>query len=265
MKKLIYMLLTFVLFISFAYSQQKDSLIQLYPGLGDTLGRFDRNYFDLFQFIHGFEYATFYIRYQDRLVSKIKYTRNNSIYDTTAIQSLAVLEATRLQIIKILLRNDSIKYVQPEAIISTKDGKEYEGNIDMFSKTTLYLSKVEDLQSEKDLDINLSIPVAELDSIILIGKSSVLLSTAIGASVGATFGGIMALASGDDELSQGLSLIAGAFLALVGGVVGYFIGESEDDQVIRIDNQIDLLKLKDYAKYYFQYDESVEENYVELE
>ena len=62
MKILIYKLLTFVLFISSAYSQQKDSLIQLYPGLGDTLELFNRDYFELFQNIDGFEYATFYIK-----------------------------------------------------------------------------------------------------------------------------------------------------------------------------------------------------------
>ena len=48
MKKLIYMLLTFVLFISSAYSQERDSLIQLYPGIGDTICLFDREFFNLY-------------------------------------------------------------------------------------------------------------------------------------------------------------------------------------------------------------------------
>ncbi len=49
MKKIIYKLLTFVLFVSSAYPQQKDSLIQLYPGLGDTLEFFDCDSFNCFK------------------------------------------------------------------------------------------------------------------------------------------------------------------------------------------------------------------------
>ena len=267
MKKIIYMLLTFVLFISSAYSQEKDSLIQLYPGLGDTLYLFDRDYFDLFQNIDGFEYATFYIRNDKYLISKVAFTNNEILYDTTAIQNIGVLQSERSKIEQSLLENDKQDYSPREVIISTKNGKTYSGKLDMFSKDNLYLSSTQDLQSGEDAKAKLSIRVSKLDSIIFIGESDVLYSTAMGTLAGATFGGVLALAASGDELMQGIFLIAGAFFALIGGASGLLIGlsNSEDDIVIRIDNQIDLLKLKNYAKYYFRNDKTLEEKYVELE
>jgi small nuclear ribonucleoprotein (snRNP)-like protein len=271
MKNFFYFFISIAVLTSTLLPQRKDSLIQLYPGIGDTLQTFDRNYFELFQNISGFESATFYIRYQDRLVSKIKYIKDNSFYDTTAIQSLAVLQSIRKQIENTLLKNDSVTYSQQETIVSTKDGKEYEGNLDMFSKTNLYLSEVEALQSEKDLNMNVSIPVNEVNTIILIGSSNVLYSTAVGVLAGGTFGAIIGFASGDEEggfvnfQKEEKAFGLGVTFGLIGGTVGFMIGESEDDVVIKIDSKNDLLKLKDNAKYYFQYDKSIEEKYVELE
>ena len=54
---------------------------------------------------------------------------------------------------------------------------------------------------------------------------------------------------------------------ILGGLIGLIIGAaaSTNDEVYKINSEYDLLKLKDYAKYYFRYDESVDEKYLELE
>ncbi len=43
-----------------SFSQEQDSLIQLYPGIGDTLNIFDRNYFKFYPQFDGFEFAVYY-------------------------------------------------------------------------------------------------------------------------------------------------------------------------------------------------------------
>ena len=267
MKNLIYILLTFFLFIFSTYSQQKDSLIQLYPGLGDTLDFIDREYFGLLQNISGFEKATFYIRDNKYLISKIIFKRNETFFDTLAVQSLSVLDAMRSNVERILLENKTKVSSPREVIILTREGKEFSGKLEMFSKDNLYLSSTKNLQAEESAERNSLIPANKLEKVTFESKSNVLASVGWGVLAGAALGGTMALASGDNELAQGLFLIAGAFFSVVGGAIGYFIGMSgsEDEVVIRIDNQIDLLKLKNYAKYYFRNDKTLEEKYVELE
>ena len=76
MKNLIFVLIVVILLSVQVNSQEQDSLIQLYPGLGDTLEFFDREYFQLFQNIEGFEYAVFYIRDNKELVSKVTRIEN---------------------------------------------------------------------------------------------------------------------------------------------------------------------------------------------
>jgi small nuclear ribonucleoprotein (snRNP)-like protein len=259
-------LLIFILLVN-SLAQERDSLIQLYHGLGDTLDRFDRDYFGLLQNIDGFEYATFYIRNDKYLISKIAFTYYGILRDTTAIQNIGVLHSERLKIEQSLLENDKQDDTPREVIILTKNGKTYSGKLDMFSKDNLYLSSTKNLHTEASSKLNLLISVTKLEKITFESESNVLASVGWGALVGAALGGTMALASGDDELAQGLFLIAGAVFAVVGAGIGYFIGmsDSEDDVVIRIKNQIDLLKLKGYANYRLKYEKPYPQQYVEVE
>ena len=104
MRKLIStLLLTGVVLITqiHSFAQTHDSLIQLYPGIGDTIFSFDREYFELFQTIDGFEYAVFYIRRDESLVSKVSYTSDGILKDTIFKQPLSALDNARKSIDKI--------------------------------------------------------------------------------------------------------------------------------------------------------------------
>jgi hypothetical protein len=48
-------ILNIILFMSVLFSQEKDSLIQLYSGLGDTVDQFVSSYFEIFQNIEGYQ------------------------------------------------------------------------------------------------------------------------------------------------------------------------------------------------------------------
>ena len=100
MKGIKYLFLFLLLNSSNISSQERDSLIQLYPGLGDTVDSFNASYFELFQNIEGFEHAVFYIRDNKRLVSKVTYSENGKTNDTTFIQLLSALDNARKKIEK---------------------------------------------------------------------------------------------------------------------------------------------------------------------
>ena len=143
----------------------------------------------------------------------------------------------------------------------------------MFSKKNLYLSNAQDLQSEEENKLKLSIPVSQLDSILYIGESDVLYSTAVGTIAGAAFGALIGYAMGDDEAGffslskEEKAFGLGLTLGVVGGLSGLLVGlsNSEDDINIKINDQLDLLKLKDYANDNFNYDDSAEQDYKAIE
>ena len=94
MKKLIStLLLTGVVVITQinSFPQTRDSLIQLHPGIGDTLNIFDRNYFKFYPQIDGFEFAVYYTRDNEFLVSKVIHIENGIRADTSFVLPLSAL------------------------------------------------------------------------------------------------------------------------------------------------------------------------------
>ena len=85
MKITIYILLIIVSCSQFLRSQQRDSLIQLYSGIGDTIDFIDREIFDLYPDIEGYKYAQLFNRDDEFLVSKIVYSNNTIRNDTTLV------------------------------------------------------------------------------------------------------------------------------------------------------------------------------------
>ena len=90
-----------------SYSQKQDSLIQLYPGIGDTLYYFDKEYFELFQTVKGFKYAVFYIRDNKELVSLVTFKSEGILKDTVTTYGLSLLENVRLNIKKTIEGNNN--------------------------------------------------------------------------------------------------------------------------------------------------------------
>ena len=235
-------------------AQEKDSLIQLYPGLGDTVDHFDAKYFKLFQNIDGFEQAVFYIRKDQRLVSKVTYSENGLIKDTTFVQLLSALEDVRKKIGEIEKENEK-KYESPrEFLIETKNGTKYICEIEMFSKTMIYCNASNNSKFKIDH--------TDIETLTLTGETNTWSCMGYGALIGLGIGLIGAVAS-----NEGYALIFGTpIVTILGGIVGLITGifTSTGDEVYPIDYQNDLIQLKPFVKYYFRYDESVEKQYVEV-
>lgn len=139
----------------------------------------------------------------------------------------------------------------------------------MFNKQYLYITKIYEHQPPESPRTKIKVRTSKIDSIIFISESKIISSMGWGFLIGAVIGGLSGLAAEDDEFisREGTALIAGVTVGLAGGFIGLIIGaiSSADNETFRYDYQIDLLKLKDYAKYYFKYDESVEQSYEPME
>lgn len=249
-----------------SFAQTRDSLIQLYPGIGDTIFLFDRDYFKLFPKIGGFEYAVFYIRDNKELVSIVTYNSGSVVRDTLSTYSLSALENIRLKIRKI--SNENYEKLEPprEVMIFTKEANQYTGLLEMFSKENLYLI------SSGQSDDRFKIPISKVDSILIPGESRVASSMGWGALIGFCVGGLLGIASGDDKggfvnFSAGKKALGfGGLLGGVGAIIGLVVGlsSSENEEVIQIDKDFDLHQLKNIAYYYFVYNETREKKYIEI-
>jgi hypothetical protein len=261
--KLFYLLFTIILLSVTTQAQERDSLIHLYEGIGDTIYSFEREYLRLFPQIKGFEYATFYIRNDDELVSRITFQTDNELKDTIFIQDMAVLDKLRLDIKKFDTENRKKRDSPKNVIVYTKEEKQYAGLLEMFSKKDLYLLSIE------QNNYRFKIPLVDVEKIVIPAESKVLSSIGWGALVGVVVGALIGFASGDDEgdmieFSAGQKALgAGAALGLLGALVGLFVGlgASEDEHQIEFNDESDIIKLMDIAYYNFIYNKSLESVY----
>ncbi len=158
-----------------------------------------------------------------------------------------------------------------EAIITLKNGEKYKGELKMFSKDHLYLF-AEDNGVYSIKNKGYKIKLADVESIIILGESKVLSSMGWGALIGLVLGGLIGLAGGDDTSgfirfsAETNAAFLGGFFGLIGGIVGLIAGlsSSTDDEFIQYNSQEELIRLNDYAEYYFIYDEVIENNYPEI-
>ena len=128
----------------------------------------------------------------------------------------------------------------------------------MFSKDWVYCNISNDSK--------LKIYHSNIVRINLIGEKITLSCMGYGALVGLGISliGIFAFSSQEDrEFALALGV---PFVTVLGGLGGLIFGlasPSGDEEFI-LDYKTDLIQLKPFVKYYFQYDESLEEQYVEI-
>lgn len=254
-----------------AQIMEKDSLIQLYPGLADTIDKFDREYFELFQNIEGYQNAVFYVS-DDSLKIQITYLTDELLTDTIWLESLSYLESIRMEMNKKIIQGGEKVAWPEECVLLTKDGDRFDVSLVMFSRSYLYFVSEKNLLTNTYENFRFKLPIAKVHSLIY-KESTILGPVALGAGVG-LLGGILAQTAGgnsNEPISRGLesSIKAGVFIIAValGAMIGLVIGlaSSGDEEIIVIQSEDDLVKLKNYTKYHFKYDQSIEERYVELE
>jgi len=254
--------LFFIQLISFA--QQQDSLIQLYPTLGDTISRQDKEFYKLFPEFPGFEYATVYVRENKFVIFRITYIADNGEErDTTQIIPLNMLGNIRAYIHTINTEYEQkIEKISSGKTITvtTADGQTLTGNITRIDNEGLVLSIQPENRGQEgykaDADF-VTVKKGQMQKVFIPGESKILpymgWGALIGAGAGAAFGALIGFASGNNlgYLNTGEAIFAlGVITGMTGGVVGLITGAgtSTNDETIEIKSDQDYDKLKTHYK-----------------
>ena len=264
--------------INLAFAQEPDSLIQLYPGMDDTISYIDRTYFGLDNQIDGFEYSSVYIRNNKNLISKITFSENGILRDTILINDLSALENTRLKMKE--TENEFEKKIESlrEVNVTAKDRRNFNGVLEGLSKSHLYLYTEKNSLANPNSMYKFSIPLTEVDQVVIKGESNYLSPILWGTGIGLATGiiapiGLSAMAQEtldpdsepEFEFSSEL-LVSGFVCAAIGAGIGYIIGllSAEDDLPIRFVSDRSVLRLTDYAHYNFRNLEKLNQDYQEI-
>jgi len=244
----------FVALFSFSkiLAQEPDSLIELYPGFGNEIDRFDKEYYGILYEYDDFEKAVFFIRNDKYFVSKITLSQQGNSTDAVLVQPLSSLDSIRALISELEKRYDNSE-VRSEVSIITLSGDKYEGKLEMFSKKYFYLYSDKSIATGGTSHLRVKIPVSNIEAIILPGESYTLPGMGWGALAGLVVGLVVSLTSVESQnfwIYDSKMMVTG-FFAVLGAGIGALIGlgTSTSDEVIEITTTYDLIKLKELAKY----------------
>ncbi|MBE0571504.1 MAG: hypothetical protein IH618_08170 [Ignavibacteriaceae bacterium] len=266
---IICLICTMIMLSDSVQSQERDSLIQLYPGMGDTLDLFDREIFNLYQDVDEYKYAQLFSRDGEFLVSKITYLDDGILRDTLTIEDYHQLYFLRQNVSKIIMENDKKLNSPLDASVFTNTGAQYDGRFEMFSKKYLYLNSDFNYLTGNSSGLDFKTSFSHVDSIQIAIEPNVGPYVGYGALGGFALGFIAGIATFNDDWAlqkETKWTIFGAFGAVTGFLLGWLIGESVPPDLvnIRFNTPNDVVKLKDYSAYYFQYNKTLEEGYLEL-
>lgn len=270
MKKILMGLFVFIISIIQIHSQEKDSLIQLYPGMGDTIDVIDREIFELYKDIDEYKYSQLFLRDEKYLISKITCSNNGILSDTVLVDDISKFSELNYNLSRFKLENDKKFKSSLDASIFTKTGNTYDGKLEMFSKKYLYLNSDFNYYTGSSSPFKFKTPVSRVDSLMIAVKPSVLPYVGYGALGGFGIGLIAGIVTFDDDWGASKELkwlLSGAIGTGIGLLLGWLIGESITPDIITIkfNSPYDITKLSDHTAYYYNYDKSMEEKYVEFE
>ena len=270
MRKIIYLILTTFLLTSFKIaSQERDSLIQLYPRMGDKLDFVDREIFGLYPDVEGFNYAKIFSRNNKFLVSEISYFNNGFSVDTVIIENISKLSEMRIKINQFAMQNDKRLKSSIDVSVFSSSSRRYDGQLKMFSKKFLYLYSDKNYLSDKYSSFYFKSSFENIDSMMIPIEKNLLPYIGGGAFIGFLGGFAIGKSIFEDDMGANKEtkwMATGGIGAIAGALLGWIIGAAIPNNYITIkfNSPYEVTKLKDYSGYYYRYDKSIEEKYVEL-
>ena len=277
-KHILYIILFSVTICPLCYQQGRDSLIRLSPGMEDTIGFIEREYFGLFNQIDGYEFASLFIRNKKELISRITFSEDGRLKDTILINDLSVLENTRLKIQQIEdEQTRKIKSLRNVAV-TTHDKTKYEGVLEGFSNSYLYLSTEKDFLTNQDSPLKYRLPLSIVSQVLIKGESNYLSPVLWGTGIGLVLGILGPIGlngfvqehldpDSEPEIKFSSELIvSGIVCAFIGAGIGYIVGwlSADDDIPVKFISTRSVLRLKDYAHYNYRYPGNFNKNYLEI-
>jgi hypothetical protein len=258
MKKLSQILLLILLLIAYAeklYTQDEQKSIIVSPLIGDTLTIEERNYYNLFPKMDGFQWAVFYINPDSSLRAKVTYIEDID-YKEYILKRYRTLESFQEYLYEV--KNTKIDRNENgiEVVAQLNNGNEISGNLLSIRGTSLLVYSPEWGMDDDVLNIDYisNVKQNEIQKLTIVGKSNVLKGMGIGLLVGIGVGALVGVAanSGGTGLAKGLAagaagLGVGVVCFLVGTIVG--ITSSTPDEVIEPFSGYDIKGLSIYSRY----------------
>lgn len=275
MKK--YILIVNIFLNGIVFSQQADSLIQIHPGIGDTLTLFDRTYFGLFPEIKDFDYAIFYIRNDETLVARILSSPDDTTKETIQLQNISSLDSINRIIREIATFNYQLRNELKDIYLETKNGNWIEGQLEMFDSEYIYIYS-SNVTADHIGRMRYRIPVSDIHQLTIEGSSNLVLGMCIGGSAGGLIGALAYSAIKKDyqdksfnNCTANFNNAANATAALVGITLGGFLigtlvgaSSSSDDNVFFFDTDLDVLKLREHSFYVLNKEILTEQKYYDI-
>jgi len=257
--------------------QQADSLIQVYPGIGDTLNLFNRTYIGLFPEVKNFDYAVFYISNKDSLVTKIYYSANDTTKETVRVQNILSYDSIYTIIRAINSINYELRKLRNNIYFETKEGNWIEGQLEMFDEKYIYVLSA-NVRADHVGQMRYRIPVSSINWLTIEGESYTLMGMLTGSAAGGIIGAIAyslirkkqdgsslkSCTADADNAATALAVCAG--ITLGGFLIGTIIGSSQstDDNVIYFETDMDVLKLSGYSYYVLDKEMLNERKYFDI-
>ncbi len=244
------LLVAMLILSSFSFSQDRDSLVQFSPSIGDTMdyAEMKKVNFNFFERLNEFQQAVFYLRNDTILVAKAVYLDTlGDKADSTIIfksESYGKLRA-------------SIRQTELEEVSKILDGR----RVNIFSKNgllsdvvigsadeellTLIIPEIKYDENKFPIINRIRISKNDIDGVIVLGSSNIVSGLGYGFAAGFVIGAL----AGSSSKMEGLFVVSGAIIGAGGALVGLIIGAASSDyeENILITDDYDLRELEKYA------------------
>jgi hypothetical protein len=246
----------------FGQDQVKPSVVS--PLIGDTLDVAERDHYQLFLNLKGFEWAVFYLNPDSSLKVKVSLLEDGARRDTIIAGSRS-LAALRNHIQLVAQKDAEVGFKDEkeegaEVVLLLNNGQEIKGELVSVRDSAVVISTIEDIDEKELASQTASISVIKNQEILHVtvkGKSNLLKGMGLGTLIGVGSGALLGLASGDDppgwfsfsagEKAAALGILLGGAGFIVGTIAGVI--SSKGSKEIEPLPDLDFSSLKSVARY----------------
>jgi len=255
MKKYYLVVISFILLCSnnFLWAQQEKP-IKISALIGDTLDLVERDFYELFPSIEGFQYAIYTLSNDSLIKVKVFYLSEGELRDTINITGITSLDNIRDHVKKIDEEFQQNEMGQKISIMKL-NGESIEAElVSVRPNSIIYIPYYQPSYTLEDyiafLEIN---KFSELKSITIINESDFTSSCLrIGglATLGVIIGGALAQGASSGAFKAAAAGIA-VTIFIAAGIIGGILWEilATNDEEIEMDKDFDYKSLKPYARF----------------
>lgn len=238
------------------------------PLIGDTLTLEERDYYQLFPQIEGFQFAVFYLNPDSTLNADVKYSDDGVLKDTL-IKNYRSLKNLNYHI----YARDALENGMPERVLNYQapvyskgaevstymdDGSETSGELLSVRKNSILLLNPDCDDRLLNADCINQVNASEIDKLIIKGNSNVVLGVSLGILASVVVGAIIYSSNYENSNSwlRGLAayeqsktpiILSSIGLITLGATIGIFT--SNPEEVIKIYSEKDIRGLSSYSRY----------------